>query len=145
MSKESSSKRGGRQGRPENIDRHVGARIRQRRIMLGLMQQLAELVGVTYQQAHKYEHGINEQERLMAAIIGLPPGLDAMMIRLRTLLWFKGIGDPGAVPIDPGPYETGEDKIVRRLCRDLAALSELLPTAEAGLVGALAADKSPSD
>jgi transcriptional regulator with XRE-family HTH domain len=42
------------------IDDHVGARIRERRIMLGLtQQQLAELVGVTYQQAHKYERGIN--------------------------------------------------------------------------------------
>jgi len=35
------------------IDDHVGARIRERRIMLGLtQQQLAELIGVTYQQAH---------------------------------------------------------------------------------------------
>lgn len=39
-------------------DRHVGARIRARRLMLGLsQQQLAELIGVTYQQAHKYETG----------------------------------------------------------------------------------------
>jgi transcriptional regulator with XRE-family HTH domain len=42
------------------IDDHVGARIRGRRIMLGLtQQQLAEMIGVTYQQAHKYERGIN--------------------------------------------------------------------------------------
>src|SRR5690348_18352441 len=42
------------------IDDHVGARIRERRIMLGLtQQQMAELIGVTYQQAHKYETGIN--------------------------------------------------------------------------------------
>ena len=42
------------------VDRHVGARIRERRIMLGLtQQQLADLIGVTYQQAHKYERGIN--------------------------------------------------------------------------------------
>jgi transcriptional regulator with XRE-family HTH domain len=41
-------------------DRHVGARIRERRIMLGLsQQQLAQLIGVTYQQAHKYERGLN--------------------------------------------------------------------------------------
>jgi transcriptional regulator with XRE-family HTH domain len=49
-------------GRPraEDIDRHVGARVRERRIMLGLTQQaMAELIGVTYQQAHKYEKGIN--------------------------------------------------------------------------------------
>src|SRR5882762_8511128 len=42
------------------IDDHVGKRIRERRVMLGLtQQQLAELIGVTYQQAHKYERGIN--------------------------------------------------------------------------------------
>src|SRR5262250_61554 len=47
-------------GRTQDIDRHVGARVRERRIMLGLtQQQLADLIGVTYQQAHKYERGIN--------------------------------------------------------------------------------------
>jgi transcriptional regulator with XRE-family HTH domain len=52
-------KRVGR-ARPQDIDRHVGARMRERRIMLALTQhQLAELIGVTYQQAHKYEKGIN--------------------------------------------------------------------------------------
>ena len=46
--------------RPSSIDRHVGARIRERRIMLGLsQQQMADMIGVTYQQAHKYERGIN--------------------------------------------------------------------------------------
>jgi transcriptional regulator with XRE-family HTH domain len=34
--------------------------MRQRRILLGLtQQQMAELIGVTYQQAHKYEKGMN--------------------------------------------------------------------------------------
>lgn len=46
--------------RPQDIDRHVGNRMRERRIMLGLtQQQMADLIGVTYQQAHKYEKGIN--------------------------------------------------------------------------------------
>jgi transcriptional regulator with XRE-family HTH domain len=46
--------------RTPEIDRHVGARVRERRIMLGFtQQQLADLIGVTYQQAHKYERGIN--------------------------------------------------------------------------------------
>jgi transcriptional regulator with XRE-family HTH domain len=53
-----------RRGRPQSravaADRHVGARIRERRLMLGLsQQQLARLIGVTYQQAHKYERGLN--------------------------------------------------------------------------------------
>ena len=38
----------------------IGARMRERRIMLGLTQlDLSELIGVTYQQMHKYETGIN--------------------------------------------------------------------------------------
>ena len=46
--------------RATETDRHVGTRIRERRIMLGLsQQQMADLIGVTYQQAHKYERGIN--------------------------------------------------------------------------------------
>jgi transcriptional regulator with XRE-family HTH domain len=46
--------------RPEEVDRHVGARMRQRRIMLGLsQQQMAEMIGVSFQQAHKYEKAMN--------------------------------------------------------------------------------------
>src|ERR1700752_4583024 len=61
------------------IDDHVGSRIRERRIMLGLtQQQLAELTGVTYQQAHKYERGINRVSagRLyeIARVMSVPVG-----------------------------------------------------------------------
>ncbi len=43
-----------------DVDGYVGSRIRERRVMLGLsQQQMANLIGVTYQQAHKYERGIN--------------------------------------------------------------------------------------
>lgn len=46
--------------RAQDVDRYVSSRIRQRRIMLGLtQQQMAELIGVTYQQAHKYEKAVN--------------------------------------------------------------------------------------
>ena len=46
--------------RGTDVDRFVGGRIRERRVMLGLsQQQMANLIGVTYQQAHKYERGIN--------------------------------------------------------------------------------------
>jgi hypothetical protein len=44
-----------RSGRPraQDIDRYIGARIRERRIAPGLtQQQLAALIGTTYQQAH---------------------------------------------------------------------------------------------
>ncbi len=40
------------------VDRHVCRRIRERRIQLGLtQQQIAQLIGVTQQQAQKYEDG----------------------------------------------------------------------------------------
>jgi transcriptional regulator with XRE-family HTH domain len=56
----SSTKPGPGRSRAQDVDRYVGARMRERRIMLGLtQQQMAELIGVTYQQAHKYEKGIN--------------------------------------------------------------------------------------
>lgn len=49
-----------RGSRVRPIDQHVGDRIRARRIALGLTQQgLSAQVGVTYQQVHKYERGLN--------------------------------------------------------------------------------------
>jgi transcriptional regulator with XRE-family HTH domain len=40
------------------VDRHVGARIRERRTALGLtLRRLAERIGTTEQQASKYEKG----------------------------------------------------------------------------------------
>ncbi len=45
---------------PDAIDRHVGARIRLRRNMLGVSQEkLAEGLGLTFQQVQKYEKGTN--------------------------------------------------------------------------------------
>ncbi|WP_460272180.1 helix-turn-helix domain-containing protein [Celeribacter sp. ULVN23_4] len=42
------------------VDVHVGKRIRHRRWMVGMtQQQLAELVGIKFQQIQKYETGMN--------------------------------------------------------------------------------------
>ncbi len=47
-------------GTANEIDRHVGVQIRQRRTLLGLSQEkLADAVGVTFQQIQKYERGTN--------------------------------------------------------------------------------------
>jgi transcriptional regulator with XRE-family HTH domain len=41
-------------------DRHVGARIRMRRMMLGMSQEkLGDALGLTFQQVQKYEKGTN--------------------------------------------------------------------------------------
>jgi transcriptional regulator with XRE-family HTH domain len=46
--------------RPDPVDIHVGARLRQRRALRGLSQEkLAEAVGLTFQQIQKYERGVN--------------------------------------------------------------------------------------
>jgi len=50
---------------PQDVDRHVGARVRDRRILLGLTQRhLAALIGVACQQAHRYEKGISRVSAL---------------------------------------------------------------------------------
>jgi transcriptional regulator with XRE-family HTH domain len=42
------------------VDEHIGRRVRERRLEIGLSQvQLAEILGVTFQQIQKYEKGIN--------------------------------------------------------------------------------------
>ncbi|MGH6857370.1 MAG: helix-turn-helix domain-containing protein, partial [Methylocella sp.] len=45
---------------PNPIDRHVGSRVRMRRVMLGMSQEkLGEALGLTFQQVQKYEKGTN--------------------------------------------------------------------------------------
>jgi transcriptional regulator with XRE-family HTH domain len=44
----------------QSVDRHIAARLRERRTMLGLtLQQVAGRLGITYQQLYKYEKGVN--------------------------------------------------------------------------------------
>jgi transcriptional regulator with XRE-family HTH domain len=45
---------------PNPIDRHVGSRVRMRRMMLKMSQdKLGEALGLTFQQVQKYEKGTN--------------------------------------------------------------------------------------
>ena len=45
---------------PNPTDKHVGARVRMRRLMLGMSQQkLGDALGLTFQQVQKYEKGTN--------------------------------------------------------------------------------------
>jgi transcriptional regulator with XRE-family HTH domain len=45
---------------PNPTDRHVGARVRMRRMMLGMSQEkLGDALGLTFQQVQKYEKGAN--------------------------------------------------------------------------------------
>ncbi len=78
------------------VDHHVGARIRERRTTLGLsQQQLARMIGVTYQQAHKYERGLN---RISAGRLFEI----AQVLDVPVSYFFEGLG-PGneAQPVSP--------------------------------------------
>src|SRR5947209_20304556 len=45
---------------PNPTDKHVGARVRMRRMMLGMSQEkLGDSLGLTFQQVQKYEKGTN--------------------------------------------------------------------------------------
>ncbi len=47
-------------GIPNPVDVHVGARLRQRRTLLGMNQtKVADALGLTFQQVQKYEKGTN--------------------------------------------------------------------------------------
>jgi transcriptional regulator with XRE-family HTH domain len=95
----------------QNVDRYVGARIRERRIMLGLtQQQLADLIGVTYQQAHKYERGINRVSagRLfeIAKVLSVPIGY-----------FYEGLSE-GSEPKAP----TARERMMLELARNFSEI-----------------------
>ncbi len=47
-------------GVPNPVDVHVGGRVRQRRLLLGMTQSdLSKALGLTFQQVQKYERGAN--------------------------------------------------------------------------------------
>ena len=105
------SRDGPPRSRAQDIDRHIGARMHQRRIMLGLTQhQLAELIGVTYQQAHKYEKGIN---RIAA---GRLSGI-AQALGVEVGYFYEGMSQtPEAVATTP------QQRLLLELARNFLAL-----------------------
>jgi transcriptional regulator with XRE-family HTH domain len=63
---------------PNPIDKHVGARVRMRRLILGMSQgKLGDALDVTFQQVQKYEKGANRigASRLqqLARVLDVPP------------------------------------------------------------------------
>lgn len=65
-----------------SVDRFIGARIRARRLELGMSQEvLADKVGVTFQQVQKYEKGVNRvsASKLDAIATALKVQLVALM------------------------------------------------------------------
>jgi transcriptional regulator with XRE-family HTH domain len=94
----------------QDIDRHVGARMRERRVMLGLtQQQMAELIGVTYQQAHKYEKGINRIAAGRLYQVAKALGVD-------VAFFFEGLDD--ARTFKPSPQQ----RLLLELARNFVAI-----------------------
>ena len=89
------------------VDRHVGGRVRLRRMMIGMSQEkLGTALGLTFQQVQKYEKGTNRisASRLqqMSSILGV--GIDYFYAGAPGI---EGPADGSAE--GRGAYETGGD------------------------------------
>src|SRR5690242_17895620 len=85
-----------------DVDRHVAARLGRLRRELGLTQaRLAVLLGISPQQAHKYETraSLLPANRLAAAAAALGVGVD---------YFFEGLGRDGAAGPTPGQRQSLE-------------------------------------
>jgi transcriptional regulator with XRE-family HTH domain len=78
--------------RPDPIDVEVGARIRARRVFLGMSQtKLANALGLTFQQVQKYERGDNRVSA--STLVRVGKALDISVAAL--------IGEDGGSPEGP--------------------------------------------
>jgi transcriptional regulator with XRE-family HTH domain len=109
------------------IDDHVGGRIRERRIMLGLtQQQFAKMIGLSSQQAHKYEHGINSVSA--GRLFEIARALSAPIS-----YFYEGIGEEGGRQIMP------HQRMLLEVARNVAEIrSQKQQEAVSQLVRALA-------
>lgn len=101
------------------VDVHVGKRIRHRRWLIGMtQQQLAELVGIKFQQIQKYETGANRvsASRLwdISDALGVP-----------VSFFFEGLQeDDGAADKSQVPDDLMGDKEALDLVRSYYAIPE---------------------
>jgi len=84
---------------PNPTDKHVGSRVRMRRMMLGMSQEkLGDALGLTFQQVQKYERGANRISASKLYEI-------ARALRVPIAWFFEGLSDPEAGPADgPGRW-----------------------------------------
>jgi transcriptional regulator with XRE-family HTH domain len=101
------------------VDVHVGKRVRHRRWMLGMtQQQLADKVGIKFQQIQKYETGMN---RISAS--RLWDIAEAMDVSIA--FFFEGFEDEGVaarVSEQPVPGDIAGDKEAIELVRTYNAI-----------------------
>lgn len=90
-----------------DFDIHISRRIRSLRRSLGLtQQQLAELMGVTYQQAHKYEHNVN---RIPAGRLGML----AAKLHIPVDYFYEGL--EGMPEREPSEDQRWTQEVIRHL------------------------------
>ena len=89
---------------PNPIDKHVGSRVRMRRMMLGMSQEkLGDALGLTFQQVQKYEKGTNRIGASRLQQISL-------ILQVPVSFFFEG------APAPPGRPSVRRSAIAR-LCR----------------------------
>ncbi len=99
------------------VDAHVGKRIRHRRWMVGMtQQQLADKVGIKFQQIQKYETGMN---RVSAS--RLWDVADALGVSIS--FFFEGLGE-GQAAVAQAQGDMMADKEALELVRSYYAIPE---------------------
>ena len=94
----------------QDIDRHVGRRMRERRVILGITTlQMAKLIGVTSQQTQKYELGSNRISAGRLYKIAHALGVDVMF-------FFEGMEDDNGLKLP-------QRRLLLELARNFIALS----------------------
>ena len=113
------------------IDRHVGARIRERRILLGFTQQhLAELIGVTYQQAHKYERGVNRVSAGRLFQI-------SCVLTVPMSYFYEGVGEDEPKPANP------RERMVLEIARNFTGIENESHQEALSALARVLADEKP--
>ncbi len=107
--------------KPSPVDAHVGARIRLRRKLLGLsQQQLAERLGLTFQQVQKYERGVN---RVSASKLYET----AQVLQAPVTHFFEGLDGDSAAQAPPQVETTVTAFLLTTEGMELAALFPRIP------------------
>ncbi len=114
----------------KRVDEHVGERVRQRRAEMGLTQHdLAQALGISYQQVQKYETGANRVSSGRLYEI-------ANKLEVEISHFFDGL-EPAtsAKPMEHG----GKNRSTIELVRNFAEIEDLeLRSAVSGLIKSLA-------
>lgn len=112
----------------ESIDGHVGKRLRQRRVELGMSQQkLSAVTGVSYQQIQKYERGTNRVGAsmlwLLSDALNVEPAyfFEGLSRRARAATMLAGLAEPEAEPFE---HESLSDRETMELVKAYSAISD---------------------